>query len=309
MRKNASIVASLLTRPHDPSPLLRYPSVNSCCLATNEARRCDAMRGDSSRLGSARHGENTSSSTVVCSRERVSMLQLLHGVNTPHYIYIYIYRERERERDRWVGGWMGGWKVGRMGKWVGDWLDGWVYGWVGVWICEWMDGWVDGWMDGSISRNQMVHIVTTGIWRFNWPHKSNIRVYVLNNGQNFTKYVRIIHSLLLTQFFRIFCHFLSLWFKYFSQHHVLKPSPFIFAYGARTQECFQVDDLKKLVVCRIFNINERVINECGAVGGMRIGMGDRSSRRKPAQCRFVHPKSQMTCLGIECRTLHWETHE
>jgi hypothetical protein len=53
MRENASIVASLLTRSRDPSPLLRYPSVYSCCLATNEARRC-ATRHGSARLGSVR---------------------------------------------------------------------------------------------------------------------------------------------------------------------------------------------------------------------------------------------------------------
>jgi hypothetical protein len=58
--RNAPIVASLLkrvtsllTRSRDPSSLLRYPSVYSRCLATNEARRCDAM-GTSSRLGLAR---------------------------------------------------------------------------------------------------------------------------------------------------------------------------------------------------------------------------------------------------------------
>jgi hypothetical protein len=61
-RENASIfasllkrVTSLLTRSRDPSPLLRHPNIYSCCLATNEPRRCDAM-GDSSRLGSARLG-------------------------------------------------------------------------------------------------------------------------------------------------------------------------------------------------------------------------------------------------------------
>jgi hypothetical protein len=59
MQENASIVASLLTRSRDSSPLLRHPSVYSCCLAKNEARRCDAMRD------SARHGENTASSTVA----------------------------------------------------------------------------------------------------------------------------------------------------------------------------------------------------------------------------------------------------
>jgi hypothetical protein len=49
MRENASIVASLLTRSLDTSPLLRHRSVYSCCLATNEARRCEAMRGDARR--------------------------------------------------------------------------------------------------------------------------------------------------------------------------------------------------------------------------------------------------------------------
>jgi hypothetical protein len=54
---NASIVASLLKRvtslpmwSRDLSPHLRHPSVYSCCLATNEESRCDAMR-DSSGLG------------------------------------------------------------------------------------------------------------------------------------------------------------------------------------------------------------------------------------------------------------------
>jgi hypothetical protein len=51
MRENASIVASLLTRSRDHSPLLHHPSVYSCCLATNEARRC-ATRHGTARLGS-----------------------------------------------------------------------------------------------------------------------------------------------------------------------------------------------------------------------------------------------------------------
>jgi hypothetical protein len=74
MRENALIVTSLLTRSRDPSPLVRYPSVYRCCLATKEARRW-----------TTRHGENTASSTVAW--ERVSMLQFLHGVKTPQYIY------------------------------------------------------------------------------------------------------------------------------------------------------------------------------------------------------------------------------
>jgi hypothetical protein len=59
---NASIVVSLLKRvtslltwSRDP-PLLRHPSVYSCCLATNEVRRCEAIRHGSARLGSARLG-------------------------------------------------------------------------------------------------------------------------------------------------------------------------------------------------------------------------------------------------------------
>jgi hypothetical protein len=82
IRGNASTVASLLTRSRDPFPLLRNPSVYSCCLATNEERRCEERRceerrceerrceemRDSSRHGRARlgsEGENTASSTVA----------------------------------------------------------------------------------------------------------------------------------------------------------------------------------------------------------------------------------------------------
>jgi hypothetical protein len=46
-------VTSLLTRSRDPSPLLRHPSVYSCCLATDEARRC-ATRHGTADLGSSR---------------------------------------------------------------------------------------------------------------------------------------------------------------------------------------------------------------------------------------------------------------
>jgi hypothetical protein len=41
-------------RSRDPSPLLRYPSVYSCCLATNEARWCDSSRHSRPGLSSAR---------------------------------------------------------------------------------------------------------------------------------------------------------------------------------------------------------------------------------------------------------------
>jgi hypothetical protein len=33
---------------------------------------------------------------------------------------------------------------------------------------------------------------------------------------------------------------------------------------------------------------------CGEIGGMKIGRGNRSTRRKPVQCHFVHHKSHMT---------------
>jgi hypothetical protein len=43
MREHALIDGSLLTRSRDSSLLLCLPNVYSCCLATNEARRYDAM--------------------------------------------------------------------------------------------------------------------------------------------------------------------------------------------------------------------------------------------------------------------------
>jgi hypothetical protein len=34
--------------------------------------------------------------------------------------------------------------------------------------------------------------------------------------------------------------------------------------------------------------------DCGAIGGMKIGRGNQSTRRKPNPCHFVHHKSHMT---------------
>jgi hypothetical protein len=52
-------------------------------------KRWEVMRGDARlvtvRQSPARHGENTASSTAAQSRERASMSQFLHGVNTPHF--------------------------------------------------------------------------------------------------------------------------------------------------------------------------------------------------------------------------------
>jgi hypothetical protein len=35
-------------------------------------------------------------------------------------------------------------------------------------------------------------------------------------------------------------------------------------------------------------------DQCGAVGGMRIGRGNRNIRREPAQCHVVNHKSHTT---------------
>jgi hypothetical protein len=41
--------------------------------------------------------------------------------------------------------------------------------------------------------------------------------------------------------------------------------------------------------------------DCGEIGGMKIGMGNRSTRRKPA-----HHKSHMTRTGFEPGPPRWE---
>jgi hypothetical protein len=44
----------------------------------------------------------------------------------------------------------------------------------------------------------------------------------------------------------------------------------------------------------------------GEFGGMKIGKGNRSTHRKPAQGRFIHHKSHLTRPWIEPRLLQWE---
>jgi hypothetical protein len=55
-------------------------------------------------------------------------------------------------------------------------------------------------------------------------------------------------------------------------------------------------------------VQPQMINEgdCGAIGGMKIGMGNRSTRRKPAQRHFVHHKSHLTRLVREHGPPRWE---
>jgi hypothetical protein len=47
-------------------------------------------------------------------------------------------------------------------------------------------------------------------------------------------------------------------------------------------------------------------DECGAVGGMRIGRENGRTRRKPSQCHFVHHKFHKTWSALEAGTPRWE---
>jgi hypothetical protein len=47
-------------------------------------------------------------------------------------------------------------------------------------------------------------------------------------------------------------------------------------------------------VLGLYSIDDMIINEHGAVGGMRIGRRNRSARGNPPQFHFVHHKSHMT---------------
>jgi hypothetical protein len=46
--------------------------------------------------------------------------------------------------------------------------------------------------------------------------------------------------------------------------------------------------------------------DCGEIGGMKIGRGNKSTRRKPAQCHFIHHKSYITRPGFETGAPRWE---
>jgi hypothetical protein len=52
-----------------------------------------------------------------------------------------------------------------------------------------------------------------------------------------------------------------------------------------------------------------MINECGAIGGIKISVEAEVLGEIPPQCHFVHHKSHMTCPEIEIGSLCWEAGE
>jgi hypothetical protein len=55
--------------------------------------------------------------------------------------------------------------------------------------------------------------------------------------------------------------------------------------------------LTTLAVSRLYNVGDRMINEYGAVCGMRIGRGNRSIRRKLVQIPLCSPQIPRLELG------------
>jgi hypothetical protein len=53
---------------------------------------------------------------------------------------------------------------------------------------------------------------------------------------------------------------------------------------------FEVGYLTALCILRLYNVDDRVINECGAVDGMRIGKVNQSTWGKPAPVPLCLPQ-------------------
>jgi hypothetical protein len=49
--------------------------------------------------------------------------------------------------------------------------------------------------------------------------------------------------------------------------------------------------------------------DCRTIGGMQIGKKNQSTRRKTAQCHFVHHKSHLTRPGLERGPPRWEAND
>jgi hypothetical protein len=50
-------------------------------------------------------------------------------------------------------------------------------------------------------------------------------------------------------------------------------------------------------------------DDCGVFGGMKIGRGNQSTRRKPPRAHFVHHKCYMTRPGFEPGPPRWEARD
>lgn len=96
----------------------------------------------------------------------------------------------------------------------------------------------------------------------------------------------------------------------------LPPTPFspipTYIYLLSYLTIMSISKLNK-TLCWLFNDASSIMvawwyeDECGAVSVIRIrGVGDRSTRRKPAQCDSVHHNTHMTWPWIEPGLLLWE---
>jgi hypothetical protein len=51
--------------------------------------------------------------------------------------------------------------------------------------------------------------------------------------------------------------------------------------------------------CSLYIVDDKVLNECGVVGGIRIGRGNRVLEGNAHESQFLHHKSHMTLPWIE----------
>jgi hypothetical protein len=61
-----------------------------------------------------------------------------------------------------------------------------------------------------------------------------------------------------------------------------------------------------LSVLRLHSIDDRIINEYGAAGRVRIGRGNQVLGENLPQCHLIHPKSHMTWPRIKPGPPQWE---
>jgi hypothetical protein len=69
---------------------------------------------------------------------------------------------------------------------------------------------------------------------------------------------------------------------------------------------FQVSYFMMLLILRLCSVDSRLINECGAVGGMRISKGSSGTPENVCQFHFAHHTFHMTLPGNEPGLPWWE---